>query len=56
VFEELVDLHAIQGQVKGSDIIQTLQYNLQKHSLELYTILDIHVVTDGVGARGSVVG
>jgi hypothetical protein len=41
VFEELVGLHSMQGQTKGSDFIQTLLCGLQERNLELSKLVDI---------------
>jgi hypothetical protein len=36
VFEELVDLHSMQGQTKKLDFIQSLLCSRQKHEFELF--------------------
>lgn len=44
--DELVDIHPMQGQTKGSDFIQALLCSLQKQNLEPSKLVGI--VTDGV--------
>jgi hypothetical protein len=40
VFQELADLHLMQGQTKGSDLFQALLCTLKKHDLELGIFTD----------------
>jgi hypothetical protein len=41
VFQELVDLHLMQGQTRGSNFLEALLCSFKKHSMELFKLLGI---------------